>query len=96
MTGEQIYVANCAICHGANGVGNEGPKLVDSPFVQLTGRAAVMSTVGLGRISVGMPAWYGILTDQEIERVVDHIRSFDGSERGLTEARQTASLLTPE
>ncbi len=79
LSGEQIYAANCAICHGIGGVGNEGPKLVDNPLVQLTGRSAVMSTVSVGRVSVGMPAWGGILTEQEIARVVDHIRSFDES-----------------
>lgn len=86
LTGEEIYAANCAICHGTDGVGNEGPKLVDSPFVQLTGRSAVMSTVSTGRVSVGMPAWDGILTEEEIGRVVDHIRSFDESELRLTNA----------
>ncbi len=84
LTGEEIYEANCAICHGNDGVGNEGSKLVDNPFVQLTGRSAVISTVGKGRVSVGMPAWDGILTEEEIGRVVDHIRSFDGLELQTT------------
>jgi len=95
LTGEQIYVANCAVCHGANGVGNEGPELIDNPFVQLTGRAAVTSTVSVGRVSVGMPAWDGILTSQEIERVVDHIRSFDEYDLQMTKAEPRTSPVTP-
>ncbi len=96
LTGEQIYIANCAICHGANGVGNEGPKLIDNPFVQLTSRAAVASTVSVGRVRVGMPAWDGILTSQEIERVVDHIRSFDAYDLQLTKAGPKTSPVTPD
>jgi mono/diheme cytochrome c family protein len=95
LSGEKIYVANCAVCHGANGVGNEGPKLVDNPFVQLTGRSAVMSTISVGRVSVGMPAWDGILNPQEIERVVDYIRSFEESELPEIETEQTASIVAP-
>ena len=86
LSGEQIYEANCAVCHGPRGVGNEGPKLVDNPFVQLTGRAAAMNTVSAGRISVGMPAWGRILTAGEIGRVVDYIRGRNESHLQATSA----------
>lgn len=85
MSGEQIYDRNCAICHGDAGVGNEGPKLIDNPFVQLTGRQSVMNTVGLGRVSVGMPAWSNILSEGEIVRVVDYVQ-------GLGEDEAQASI----
>ncbi len=74
-TGEQIYVANCAVCHGSKGVGNEGPRLVNNSLVQLTGPEAVIQTVKSGRISVGMPAWENVLSEEEIAAVVDYIRS---------------------
>lgn len=76
-TGAEIYAANCAVCHGEGGVGKEGPRLVDNPFVQLTGPAGVIQTVTTGRLSVGMPAWDGILTKDEIERVVVYIRGLN-------------------
>lgn len=76
--GEQIYVANCEVCHGQAGVGNEGPRLIDNSFVQLTGHAGVASTVADGRLSVGMPAWGGVLTAEEIDQVVEYIRALPG------------------
>lgn len=79
-TGEDIFAANCAICHGDGGVGNEGPRLTHSPYVQLTGRAAVAGTVANGRIKVGMPAWDGILTTAEIDKVVDYMQSLNGDQ----------------
>lgn len=80
-SGEAVYALNCEVCHGPRGVGNEGPRLVGSQFVQLTGREGVIRTVTNGRVSVGMPAWGGILADNEIALVVDYIRSLAGTER---------------
>lgn len=76
-TGAQIFAANCAVCHGPGGIGNEGPRLVDNAYVQLTGRDGVMSTVAAGRVNVGMPSWDGILSRDEIGRVVDYIRALE-------------------
>ncbi len=77
-TGAAIFAANCAICHGDGGIGNEGPRLVDNPYVQLTGHAGVAQTVANGRSGVGMPAWGGVLTKDEIDAVVDYIRGLGG------------------
>ncbi|MFQ5564656.1 MAG: c-type cytochrome [Parvularculaceae bacterium] len=77
-TGAEVYANNCAVCHGDAGGGNEGPRLVDNPYVQLTGAAGVKQTVANGRVSVGMPAWSGVLTDEQIDAVVGYIRSLDG------------------
>lgn len=73
--GERIYAANCEVCHGKAGVGNEGPRLIDNSFVQLTGHAGVASTVANGRASVGMPAWGAVLSKEEIDQVVEYIRA---------------------
>lgn len=73
--GAQIYAANCEVCHGTAGVGNEGPRLIDNSFVQLTGHAGVASTVANGRQSVGMPAWGAVLSGEEIDQVVEYIRA---------------------
>lgn len=78
VSGEGIYATNCEVCHGRAGVGNEGPRLIDNSFVQLTGHAGVASTVANGRLSVGMPAWGGVLTADEIDQVVEYIRALPG------------------
>lgn len=74
-TGEGIFLANCAVCHGVGGAGHEGPSLINNPFVQAAGAVGVAQTIAAGRTSVGMPAWGGILNEEEIGKVVDYIRT---------------------
>lgn len=76
-SGAEVYANNCAVCHGAAGIGNEGPRLVNNPYVQLTGKRGVKRTVANGRLSVGMPAWGGVLSEAQLDSVVDYIRSLE-------------------
>ncbi|WP_455216811.1 c-type cytochrome [Kaarinaea lacus] len=83
-TGERVYQAECASCHGAEGQGAEnwrkrGPDgLFPAPPLNGSGHSWHHSTEVLtGIIRNGspdnkrsMPAWEGRLTDQEIEAVV--------------------------
>lgn len=69
--GKALFDADLAICHGANGIGNEGPSLVNHPYVRITGRQAVMSTIKYGRACVGMPVWQDSLTDTQIQMLTD-------------------------
>lgn len=80
FTGKDIYDTNCAVCHGVAGIGNEGPRLVNNPFVQMTGKSGVINTISAGRVRVGMPAWDGILSAQEIEKVVAYIQGLETKE----------------
>lgn len=75
QNGQRLFAANCEICHGEKGIGNEGPRLVENPLVQLTGRDAVIGTVSRGRVSVGMPAWGNSLSNAEIGKIVDYVRN---------------------
>jgi mono/diheme cytochrome c family protein len=72
--GAQVYAANCATCHGADGGGGTGP--------QLAGGAAVKRfpsvddqirfvTDGKG----GMPAFGGQLSPAQIRAVVEYTRT---------------------
>ena len=81
LSGAEVYANNCAICHGDGGVGNEGPRLINNPNVQLTGRSGVKQTVANGRVRVGMPSWGGVLPDEELDSVVDYIRGLEGAPR---------------
>ena len=88
-TGEQIYRDACAACHGADGSGNL-PELVvfgtplpdfsDCRFAPREGDIdwfAVTHDGGPARgFSRMMPAFGDALTDEEIRRVVDYLRTF--------------------
>jgi len=73
--GQALYAANCQICHGVGGAGNEGPRLIDNPFVQKTGLGAVMATIANGRTGVGMPSWKNSLSEAEIRALAEYLHS---------------------
>jgi mono/diheme cytochrome c family protein len=88
-TGAQVWSAACAACHGADGAGQPRalvgfevplPDLRDCTFATSEPTVDWIAVVheggrvrGLDRM---MPAFGGALTDDEIARVVDHVRGF--------------------
>jgi mono/diheme cytochrome c family protein len=84
--GEAVYANNCSSCHQADGKGVAGafPPLASNPVVG-GDAAAVIAIVKNGQrgrvVAVGrsydgvMPAWGGLLTDEQIADVVTYVRS---------------------
>jgi mono/diheme cytochrome c family protein len=88
-SGEDVFEANCARCHGPNAEGYVGPQLInvferygwsgedDASLEQA--RAVVRDVLYNGRNLPGnapMPAFDLELTDDAIEAVIEHIESF--------------------
>jgi mono/diheme cytochrome c family protein len=72
-TGAQLFAANCATCHGADGQGAVGPQLagrVTQRFPNVADQIALV-TDGSG----GMPSFSGKLSPQQIQKVVDYTRT---------------------
>jgi cytochrome c oxidase subunit 2 len=68
--GEQVYTANCQVCHQANGKGGNGVKPLDaSPVVLDADKTKQIHTVLEGANKGAMPAWKQ-LSDTEIAAVV--------------------------
>ncbi len=101
--GAVVYVTNCSSCHQADGKGVPGafPPLAANPIV--TGNAvAVIAIVkgGLdGKVSVNgrvysgiMPAWGGLLGDDQIAAVVTYIRSSWRNRAAGVSAAQVAGV----
>lgn len=76
--GESLYQTNCAGCHGAEGEGGVGPVL--QGIVNAHGVEDVTNAVrnGIEAQPVSMPAWEGVLTDDEIDAVVAYVATFEG------------------
>src|SRR5512143_1022904 len=76
--GRQLYVQNCAVCHGDNAEGRVGARLAkDFPGIRVD--AALKETISNGVSGSVMPAWAtakgGPLTDPQIDDLVAYIRS---------------------
>ncbi len=78
--GKDIYLANCAGCHGPQGRG-DGPMAsnLPTPPKDLTvakgkSDAELKSTIKEGIMAMGMPAFEGALSDEEVQDVTEFLR----------------------
>lgn len=80
-SGQEIFEANCARCHGLDASGRVGPSLLDEAERFGGGDsawAAIRSTINKGRMvptGAPMPAWEDRLTADAIDRVIDYLKS---------------------
>lgn len=89
--GEELYLEQCASCHGAEGEGGLGPALAAPEFLDSVADEQMFSLIRSGVPGTGMPAWAqsfgGPLTDQEIQHVVNFIRSWEGQELDVSQSQ---------
>jgi mono/diheme cytochrome c family protein len=93
VIGEQIYTAKCSSCHGARGGGGSGPSFQNGAVLQtwpsykdhiewvhLGSQGWPGTTYGAQNKTKkgGMPAWKGVLTDEQIILVVRYEREVLG------------------
>lgn len=71
--GAEIYSSSCATCHGATGQGSVGPRLADVVVGRYPDVADEIEVVTNGRL--GMPAFSGQLSPEEIREVVEYTRT---------------------
>lgn len=72
--GEQVYKANCAVCHQANGKGGGAIKALDGSAVVLDADHMKQIMVLLNGQGAGMPAWKQ-LSDTEIAAVITYTKN---------------------
>jgi len=70
--GQQVYSRNCAACHGADGKGKTGPRLVGTSLSS----DAIEKKVTNG--GTQMPAFKDRLSPTEIKAVAAYVRSLGG------------------
>src|SRR5918993_536174 len=75
----KVWTEVCASCHGANMQGAQAPSMLDDTWVSGNGDdASLASTIKNGRVATGMPAFGGLLNDEEIRAMVVYIRETAG------------------
>ena len=70
----QLYVQLCAGCHGNDLNGKDKvPSLIDREWLFGGSRGAVRRSIGQGIVAKGMPAWEGVLSPDEIDKMAAYI-----------------------
>lgn len=80
--GEQVYLDNCAACHGDDAMGDRilgAPNLTDRIWLYGGSPEAIEHTVRFARFGV-MPAWSLRLSDAEIRATAVYVHSLGGGE----------------
>jgi mono/diheme cytochrome c family protein len=68
------YREHCAVCHGAGRLGAMGPALLPESLARLR-RAEAARVIAEGRVATQMPGFGGVLSAEEIARLVDYLYS---------------------
>ncbi len=77
--GKQIFITNCATCHGKAGEGGIGPNLTDDYYLHGRGMLNMVKTITNGVAAKGMIAWRGILKEDQIKQAASYILSLHGT-----------------
>jgi len=76
---DALYTDNCAGCHGANGRGGAAIALANPVYLAIVDVRAMRATIAGGVRGTSMPAFAqragGMLTEKQIDALVDGIRS---------------------
>ena len=80
--GAQLFLQNCAVCHGREGQGNPDigvPRLNDDIWLYGGDKAMVVETISYAR-NATMPYWIGKLDGVTIESLAAYVHSLGGGE----------------
>jgi cytochrome c oxidase cbb3-type subunit 3 len=80
--GKEIFAANCAVCHGPDGKGNQAlgaPNLTDDVWLYGGGESTIIETVTKGRNGV-MPAWAEFLGPNKVHLLAAYVYGMSHSE----------------
>ncbi len=79
VTGKELFVANCAACHGAAGEGKVGPNLTDRYWLHGGGLADVFKSIKYGWVEKGMKPWQEDFSPNQIAQLTSFIYSLKGT-----------------
>ncbi|MDO8998674.1 MAG: cbb3-type cytochrome c oxidase N-terminal domain-containing protein [Bacteroidota bacterium] len=78
-SGKEIFIANCAACHGKLGEGTVGPNLTDEYWVHGGSVKDIFKTIKYGWVEKGMKSWKEDLSPIQIAQVTSFIKTLIGT-----------------
>lgn len=78
-SGKDVFIANCAACHGRLGEGGVGPNLTDDYWIHGGSVKDVFKTIKYGWPDKGMKAWKEDLSPVQISQITSFIKSIRGT-----------------
>jgi mono/diheme cytochrome c family protein len=74
----EVYTQFCTQCHGDNGEGGIGPSFQSAEFHATRSDEGLFRAIDTGHAATAMIAWGQILTNDQIEDLVELLRTFEG------------------
>ena len=78
-SGQQVFIASCAACHGQNAEGMVGPNLTDQYWLHGGDIKEIFATIKYGVPDKGMLSWADQLSPVHLHEVSSYILSLQGS-----------------
>lgn len=79
VKGKQIFMKNCATCHGKLGEGGIGPNLTDAYWLHGGSIDDIVHTIKVGVPAKGMISWQPVLKEDQILQVASYILTLYGT-----------------
>src|SRR6267154_6892746 len=99
LTFDTLYQQNCAGCHGEQGRGGAAIALNSPVYLEIADDATIRRVTAQGVPGTAMPAFAqssgGMLTDEQVNAIVDGIRSRWGNHISLDPPPPSYSALIP-
>lgn len=77
--GRNIFVSNCAQCHGSEGGGINGANLTDDRYINVKELSDLYATVTDGVVAKGMPSWSNRLNENQRIMVAAYVATLRGT-----------------
>jgi cytochrome c553 len=91
----ETFTKLCASCHGADLKGDIAQSLLDASWQFGSGEDDILRSIKFGYPHHGMPAWGGILSDEEIDSLVSYLLN-EEKRLGITKPPISKSLETQD
>lgn len=86
--GKDIFISNCAACHGKYGEGSVGPNLTDDYWLHAGGIKDIFKTIKYGWPDKGMKAWKDDFSPVQIAQLTSYIKTLRGTNPQKPKDRQ--------